>query len=54
MNPKTKLILVIIIGVLAVAFFVIGLFLLPDMVVMQVQADGSAGTTMPKMFPTRM
>ena len=50
MNPKTKVTVVVIIGVLAVALFVTGLIILPDTVVMQVQADGSAGTTMPKLF----
>ena len=50
MNPKTKLLLVVIIGVLAVGLFITGYIILPDTVVMQLQADGSAGTTLPKLL----
>ncbi len=50
MNPKTRLLLVITIGVIAVGLFIAGYIILPDTVVMQLQADGSAGTTMPKLL----
>jgi len=50
MNLKTKRIAVIAIGIAAVALFTAGLILLPDPIVMQIQADGSAGTTLPKLI----
>lgn len=50
MNPKTRLFLVLLIGALGAGLFVAGLFLLPDTIVMQIQADGSAGTTLPKLI----
>ena len=50
MNPKSKLILVVLIGILALGLFVTGYLILPDTVTMQLQADGSAGTTMPKVI----
>ena len=50
MNPRTRLILILIITILALGLFVTGYIILPDTVVMQLQADGSAGTTMPKLL----
>ena len=50
MNPRTRLILILIIMILALGLFVTGYIILPDTVVMQLQADGSAGTTMPKLL----
>ena len=50
MNPRTRLILILIIAILALGLFTTGYIILPDTVVMQLQADGSAGTTMPKLL----
>ncbi len=50
MNPKTRLLLVLLIGFLALVLFVAGMILLPDTLIMQIQADGSAGTTLPKLL----
>ena len=50
MNPRTRLILILFITILALGLFVTGYIILPDTVIMQLQADGSAGTTMPKLL----
>ncbi len=48
MKNKTRLIVFAMILLLAIAAFIVGLIILPDTIVMQVQTDGSAGTTLPK------
>ena len=50
MKDKTRLLISAIIAFLAVALFIVGMIILPDVIVMQVQADGSAGTTLPKLI----
>ena len=50
MNKNTKLLVTAAILLIAVALFVLGMIVLPDTIVMQVQADGSAATTMPKLI----
>ena len=50
MKDKTRLFIAGAILLLAVALFVVGMIVLPDMLVMQVRTDGSAGTTLPKLF----
>ena len=50
MKDKTRLLMTGFILLLAVALFVLGMITLPDTLVMQVQADGSAGTTLPKLI----
>ena len=50
MKDKTRLLIAGVICLIAVALFVVGIIVLPDVIVMQVQADGSAGTTLPKML----
>ena len=50
MKDKTRLLITGVILLLAVALFVLGLIILPDTIVMQVQADGSVGNTMPKLI----
>ena len=50
MKEKTRLLIAGAILLLAVALFVLGVIILPDTLVMQVQMDGSAGTTLPKLF----
>ncbi|MEA4915699.1 MAG: hypothetical protein VB061_14125 [Christensenella sp.] len=50
MKDKTRLLITGVILLLAVALFVLGLIILPDTIVMQVQADGSIGNTMPKLI----
>ena len=50
MKDKTRLLITGVILLLAVALFVLGLLILPDMIIMQVQADGSVGNTMPKLI----
>ena len=49
MKDKTRLLITGLILFLAVALFVLGMIILPDTIVMQVQADGSAGNTLPKL-----
>jgi len=49
MKHKTRLLVAAGILLVAVALFVLGMIILPDTIVMQVQADGSAGTTLPKL-----
>ena len=49
MKDKTRLLITGVILLLAVALFVLGMIILPDTIIMQVQADGSAGNTMPKL-----
>lgn len=49
MKDKTRLFITGAILLLAVALFVLGMVILPDTIVMQVQADGSAGTVLPKL-----
>ncbi|MDD4312662.1 MAG: hypothetical protein PHW41_09295 [Eubacteriales bacterium] len=50
MKDKTRLILAGAILLLAVVLFVLGMIILPDTIMMQIQADGSAGTTLPKLI----
>ena len=50
MKDKTRLLIVILILVLAVGMFVLGMIILPETIVMQVQTDGSVATTMPKLI----
>ena len=50
MNDKSRLLVAGLIVFLAIALFVLGMVILPDTIVMQVQADGSAGTTLPKLI----
>ena len=50
MKDKTRLLIAGAILLLAVALFVIGMIVLPDTLVMQVQMDGSAGTMLPKLI----
>ena len=50
MKDKTRLFITGVILLLAVALFVLGMIILPDTIVMQIQADGSAGNTLPKLF----
>ena len=50
MKEKTRLLIAGAILLLAVALFVLGVIILPDTLVMQVQTDGSAGTTLPKLL----
>jgi len=50
MNDKTRLLITGVILLLAVALFVLGMIILPDTIIMQVQADGSVGNTMPKLI----
>ncbi len=49
MKDKTRLLISGVILLLAVALFVLGMITLPDTLVMQVQADGSVGNTLPKL-----
>lgn len=49
MKDKTRRLITGVILLLAVALFVLGMIILPDTIIMQVQADGSAGNTMPKL-----
>ena len=49
MNDKSRLLVAGLIVFLAIALFALGMVILPDTIVMQVQADGSAGTTLPKL-----
>ncbi len=48
MQDRTRLMIAIILLLLAVGLFFLGMAVLPDVLVMQVQTDGSAGTTLPK------
>ena len=50
MKNKTRLIVSGAILLLAIAAFVAGMIVLPETIVMQVQADGSVGTTLPKLI----
>lgn len=50
MKEKTRLIIACAIAFLAVCLFVAGMIILPDMIVMQVQTNGAAGTTLPKLI----
>lgn len=50
MTSRKRLAVAIAVAVIALSLFILGLVVLPDMLVMQVQADGSAGTTMPKLI----
>jgi len=47
---KGKQILAIAVIVIAIAFAIVGYFVLPDTLVMQVTLSGDAGTTMPKLL----
>jgi hypothetical protein len=49
MKDRTRLLIAGVILLVAVALFVLGMIILPDVIVMQVQTDGSAGTTLPKL-----
>lgn len=50
MKNKTRLIVSAGILLLAIAAFIVGLIILPDTIVMQVQTDGSTATTLPKLI----
>lgn len=50
MKNKTRLIVSGAILLLAIAAFILGMIVLPETIVMQVQADGSVGTTLPKLI----
>ena len=50
MKDKSRLLIAGIICLIAVALFIVGMLVLPDVIVMQVQTDGSAGTTLPKIL----
>ena len=50
MKDKTRLIIACIIGVIAIVLFIVGMIVLPETIVMQVQADGSAGNALPKII----
>lgn len=50
MKDKKRLLIAGAISLLAVALFVLGMIVLPETLVMQVQMDGSAGTTLPKLI----
>ena len=50
MKDKTRLIIACIIGGIAIVLFVVGMIILPETIVMQVQTDGSAGTMLPKII----
>lgn len=50
MKEKTRLLITALILLLAVGLFVIGMIILPETIIMQVQADGSTATTMPKLI----
>jgi hypothetical protein len=40
----------LVILIIAVALFIVGMIILPETIVMQVQADGSVATTLPKLI----
>ena len=50
MKDKSRLLIAGIICLIAVALFIVGMLVLPDVIVMQVQTDGSARTTLPKIL----
>ncbi len=50
MTDKKRLIITILILIAAAVFFVLGLLILPDTLVMQVKANGEPGTQMPKLI----
>ena len=50
MKDKTRFLIAGAVLFLAVALFVLGMIVLPETLVMQVQMDGSAGTTLPKLI----
>lgn len=50
MKNKTRLLVAAGILLVAVALFIVGMLILPDTIVMQVQTDGSVGTTLPKLI----
>ncbi|MEZ4509644.1 MAG: hypothetical protein R2912_06210 [Eubacteriales bacterium] len=49
MEKNKRLYVALAIIVVALALFILGMVILPDMIVMQMQKDGSAGTTLPKL-----
>ena len=49
MDKNKRLYVTIAFLVVVVALFILGLVILPETIVMQVQADGSPGTTLPKL-----
>jgi hypothetical protein len=50
MKDKTRLLITILILLLAVGMFVLGMIILPDVIVMQMKADGTVVSTMPKLI----
>jgi uncharacterized membrane protein len=50
MENKKRLIVSLVILIIAVALFIVGMIILPETIVMQVQADGSVATTLPKLI----
>ena len=47
-QSKKKAIIMVLLITIAVALAIIGYITLPDVLIMQIQANGSAGTTLPK------
>ena len=47
-QSKKKAIIMVFLIIIAVVLTIIGYIILPDVLVMQIQADGAAGTTLPK------
>ncbi len=50
MSQKGKQIVAVAVIIIALGFAISGYILLPDTLVMQITASGSAGTTMPKLL----
>ena len=50
MEKNKRFYVAIAILVVAVGLFILGMVILPDTIIMQVQANGSAGNTMPKLI----
>lgn len=48
MTKQSRFYITVAISVLAVGLLILGLVILPDTIVMQIQANGTAGTTMSK------
>lgn len=50
MKGRTRLLVTAFILLVAVGLFIFGMIILPETIIMQVQADGSTATTMPKLI----
>lgn len=50
MDKNKRLYVTISILVVAVGLFILGMVILPETIVMQVQTDGAPGTTLPKLI----